>query len=86
MTTTPTTPPPPDEIWVLCRMARSDIFYIRYNIEAYEGLGIPTTLPGNQGHVRIILERRQREEMEQVLAGMAEEIELEILEWGEGAP
>jgi hypothetical protein len=86
MTQSSTTPPPPEEIWALCRVDRSDIFHVRYTLEAYEGLCIPTTLPGGGGLVRVIAEARQRDELRRVLEGLGDEIGLEILEWGEGRP
>lgn len=86
MDTTPTTPPEPKEIWALCRVDRADIFHVRYTLEAYEGVGIPTTLPGGGGLVRIITEERLRGELTRVLEGLGREIGLEILEWGEGTP
>ena len=37
------------EIWALCRVARPDIFLLRYTLEAHEGLCVSTTLPGGEG-------------------------------------
>ncbi len=71
------------EIWVVCRVARAEIFLIRYAIEAYEGLAVTTTLPGGEGLVRIYTEQRLRPLLEQVLEGLSQELTLEVMEWGE---
>ncbi|PLX38956.1 MAG: hypothetical protein C0608_11800 [Deltaproteobacteria bacterium] len=73
---------PPREIWVLCKVPREEIFYMRYNLEAYEGVGIPTTLPGREGLVKVITTEEQRKELEEILIAFADDISLEIIEWG----
>jgi len=55
---------------------------MRYNLEAYEGVGIPTTLPGREGLVKVITTEEQRKELEEILNSFADEISLEIIEWG----
>jgi len=71
------------EIWALCRVPRDGIFHLRYSIEAYEGLAVTTTLPGGEGLVQVYTEAALRPLLERVLAGIAEEMELEVVEWGE---
>ena len=75
--------PPLREVWTLCRVPREAICYLRYTLEAYEGLCIPTTVPGRGGLVRLLTEARLTPELDRVLAGLAEEIPLEILGRGE---
>ena len=55
-------------------------------MEAYEGLCVPTTLPGGEGLVRLITEKRLRGELEKVLKKLGDEMHIEVLRWGEGAP
>jgi hypothetical protein len=76
-------PETPREIWALCRVARDEIVHLRYSIEAYEGLAVTTTLPGGEGLVRIYTEERLRPLLERVLASLALEMSLEVVEWGE---
>lgn len=73
----------PREIWALCRVARDEIVHLRYSIEAYEGLAVTTTLPGREGLVRIYTEERLRGLLARVLRSLAEEMKLEVVEWGE---
>jgi hypothetical protein len=73
------------EVWVLCRVPKPEVCYLRYTLEAYEGLCIPTTLPGQGGVVRLLTSRESREALEATLHALSEELELEVLAWGEGA-
>lgn len=77
---------PDDEVWVRCRVPKADICYLRYTLEAYEGLCVPTTLPGKGGVVQLLTSRALRAQLEEVLAALAGETGLQILEWGEGNP
>jgi hypothetical protein len=74
----------PSEAWALCRVPKAEICYFRYTLEAYEGLCLPTTLPGQGGLVRLLTSLELRPELERCLAGLAREVEFEVLEWGEG--
>jgi hypothetical protein len=78
------TQPPPEEIWVLCRVPRAEICYLRYTLEAYEGLCVSTTVPGRGGLVRVYTDKGLREDLDRVLDALASELELEIIERGEG--
>lgn len=75
---------PPREIWTLCRVPREAICYLRYTLEAYEGLCIPTTVPGRGGLVRLLTEQSRLADLDRVLDGLARELPLEILGRGEG--
>ena len=72
----------PEEIWVLCRVPRHEIFFLRYNLDAYEGVAVSTTLPGGEGLVRIFTDESQRKELEELLISFEREIDLEVVEWG----
>lgn len=74
--------PKPVEIWVLCKVERPQIFFLRYTIEAHEGLAVSTTLPGGEGLVRIYTELSREEELEELLSALQSEIGLEIVERG----
>jgi len=74
------------EIWALCRVPKTEIYHLRYTLEAYEGLCVPTTLPGGGGFVRLLSSGGLRAELGAVLEALAGEIGLEVLEWGEGPP
>ena len=55
---------------------------MRYNLEAYEGVGIPTTLPGREGLVKVITTEEQRTVLEEILNWFADEVRMERIEWG----
>jgi hypothetical protein len=74
------------DVWVLCRVPRREVCYLRYTLEAYEGLCVPTTLPGRGGVVRLLTSAGLRAELQETLEALAAEMELEILEWGVGRP
>lgn len=76
--------PAPKEIWTLCRVPREAICYLRYTLESYEGLCIPTTVPGRGGLVRLLTEEHLVADLDLVLDGLAQELPLEILGRGEG--
>jgi len=74
----------PKEIWALCRVPRAELVYLRYTLEAYEGLCLATTLPGREGLVRLATVETSRRELEAVLSVLAEEIDLTVERWGGG--
>ena len=76
----------PKEIWAVCRVPRSELVYLRYTLEAYEGLCLATTLPGREGLVRLATTETSRRDLEAVLSALAEEIDLTVERWGEGVP
>lgn len=78
--------PETSEVWALCRIARDRLFRLRYTLEAYEGLCVATTAPGRGGLVWLRTSPSLRRELESVLAALAEEIGVEVVTWGEGAP
>lgn len=83
----PTVPrPPAPEVWALCRVPREHLCYLRYTLEAYEGLCLPTTLPGREGLVRLLTTAEQRDDLAAVLDALAAEFPLQVERWGEGAP
>ncbi len=71
------------ELHVICRVRRQDVGYLRYTLEAYEGLCLPTTLPGGGGRVRLATSPEQRPLLAHVLAGLGEEIGLQVEDWRE---
>ena len=73
------------EIYALCRVPKAEICFVRYTLEAYEGLCVPTTLPGGGGRLRLLTSAGQRVELEAVLRALAEEVSLVVESWSEGA-
>ncbi len=76
----------PRELWVLCRVPREELVFLRHTLEGYDGLCVATTLPGREGRVRLLTTADRRGELEAVLAGLAAEIDLQVESWAQGAP
>jgi hypothetical protein len=79
-------PDAPGEVWALCRAPKADLVYLRYTLEAYEGLCLATTLPGGGGLVELRSSVDRRAELEEALLSLASEIPLVVEAWGEGVP
>ena len=73
------------EVWALCRVPKAEICFVRYTLEAYEGLCVPTTLPGGGGRLRLLTSAGQRSELEAVLRGLADEVPIVVESWSEGS-
>jgi hypothetical protein len=78
------TPPPPDEIWALLKMAKPDIFFIRHITEAYEGLCVPTTVANSDGLVLLQADKSLEGELRTAVKALTEEFEIEVIQWGTG--
>ena len=74
----------PNEINIFCRVPKGELCYLRYTLEAYEGLCTPTTLPGGGGRVRVTAGAGRRAELEAVLDALTEEIPLIVEQRGDG--
>lgn len=79
-------PNPPAEVQATCRLARSDLVYLRHTLEAYDGLCIPTTPPGRSGLVRLLTTADRRQELETVLQALAAEFPLQVEGWEVAGP
>ncbi len=75
----------PREIWAVCRIPHTHIYHLRYTLDAHEGLCVATTLRHPEGRVRLLTSEDRRAELERVLAALAGEVPLEVLEWGRGS-
>lgn len=69
------------ELQVICTVSTPELCYFRHTLEAYEGLCVPTTLPGGQGRVRLATSAAQRARLATVLAALATEIPLQVGPW-----
>ncbi len=72
------------DVWALCRVPRAEVCFVRYTLEAYEGLCIPTTLPGGAGRLRLLTSREQKADLDAVLRSLADQVALVVESWGEG--
>lgn len=72
------------DVWAICRVPRAEVCFLRYTLEAYEGLCIPTTLPGREGRLRLLTSPQKAAELDSVLRALAAELPLVVESWGEG--
>lgn len=86
--TSTNTPPAVDtgDVWVVVRLEKPEIYFLRYTVESYEGLCVPTTLPGGEGLVLLTTTSDLAETLAEALEGLKKEMEIEVLEWGTGDP
>lgn len=62
----------------LCfRVDRADIAYLRFILEAYEGLAVMRTLDPAEGLVMFYVSRSRESELEELLAGLGRELMIE---------
>ena len=59
-----------------CRLKRSDIWYLHFIFEAYDGIGTVSTVVPSEGIVEIRMPASRREEGERLLEALSGEIEL----------
>jgi hypothetical protein len=78
------TPPPPEEIWALVKMAKPDIFFIRHITEAYEGLCVPTTVPNSDGLVLLQSDKSLEDDLHTAVKALTDEFGIEVIRWGTG--
>jgi hypothetical protein len=62
------------------RIKRSDIAYMKFILESYEGLGVLRTIDPREGIVEVMVPPGLERDMERVLEGLGEEIPLKRIE------
>ncbi|MGQ9509645.1 MAG: DUF4911 domain-containing protein [Thermodesulfobacteriota bacterium] len=65
------------------RLNRKDIAYLKFIIEAYEGMAVVRTKDPNEGIVELMVAPGWEKEVEEVLEGLRKEIPMEVLHQGE---
>lgn len=67
------------------RVNRRDIVFLKFILEAYEGMNVMSTVDNESGIIRILIMPGFEQEMEGLLADLAGQVVMEPVEWdGEG--
>jgi hypothetical protein len=68
------------------RVKRRDIVFLKFILEAYEGMNVMSTVDNGAGIIRILIMPGFEQEMEGVLDDLGSQVIMEEVEWeGEGA-
>lgn len=65
------------------RVSRSDMVYLKFIMEAYEGMNVMTTVDNTAGIIRIAIMPGFEEEMDGLLAELGKKVVMEPVEWDE---
>ncbi|MBI2354489.1 MAG: DUF4911 domain-containing protein [Deltaproteobacteria bacterium] len=66
------------------RVARADMVFLKFILEAYEGMNVMTTVDNVNGIIRIAIMPGFEGEMDNLLADLGRQVGMEAVEW-EGA-
>ncbi|NOY44697.1 MAG: DUF4911 domain-containing protein [Deltaproteobacteria bacterium] len=69
----------PREIWVECRVPHAHIYFVRYTLDAYDGLCLASTVEDPSGRVRLLSTEDRADELDRVLEALAEEVPLRVV-------
>ena len=68
------------------RVDRRHIGYLKWLLESHDGMATPTTRPGTDDHVDLLIAPDFIDEMEELLAALHEEFEVEFIDPPEKMP
>lgn len=63
------------------RVAKRDMVYLKFILEAYEGMNVMTTVDNTNGIIRIVLMPGFEEDMDGLLAELGTRVTMEPVEW-----
>lgn len=65
------------------RVAKRDIVYLKFILEAYEGMNVMSTVNNDAGIIRILIMPGFEEDMDSLLAKLGEKTAMEPVTWSE---
>jgi len=65
------------------RVRHQDMVYLKFILEAYEGMNVMSTVDNTAGIIRIAIMPGFVEDMDQLLAELGRKVEMEAVEWQE---
>lgn len=68
------------------RVARRDMVYLKFILEAYEGMNVMTTVDNVNGIIRIAVMPGFEEDMDSLLAELGRQVGMEAVAWDESHP
>jgi len=69
---------------MICRyfkVRQSDIVYLKYITEAYEGMNVMSTVDNREAIIRIAIMPGFEADMDALLAELGKQVEMEAVEW-----
>jgi hypothetical protein len=63
------------------KVKQRDIVYIKFILEAYEGMNIMSTVDNTAGIIRIVIMDGFENDMDALLAELGKDVEMEVVEW-----
>lgn len=73
---------------MICRyfkVAHRDMVYLKFILEAYEGMNVMSTVDNKVGIIRIAIMPGFVQDMDDLLAELGKQVGMETVEWGDGA-
>jgi len=65
------------------KVKQRDIVYIKFILEAYEGMNIMSTVDNKAGIIRIVIMDGFENDMDALLAELGKQVEMEAVEWND---
>lgn len=69
---------------MICRyfkVAHRDMVYLKFILEAYEGMNVMSTVDNRAGIIRIVIPPGFEADMDELLASLAKQVGMEAVEW-----
>ena len=66
------------------KVTHRDMVYLKFILEAYEGMNVMSTVDNKAGIIRIAIMPGFLEDMEGVLAELGRQVSMEPVEWNDG--
>ena len=63
------------------RVNRTDMVYLKFILEAYEGMNVMSTVDNGAGIIRIVIMPGFEEDMEGLLAELGTQVAMQPVEW-----
>ncbi|MEI6306119.1 MAG: DUF4911 domain-containing protein [Deltaproteobacteria bacterium] len=73
---------------MICRyfkVASHDIVYLKFILEAYEGMNVMSTVDNANGIIRIMIMRGFEEDMEELIKELGTRVSMEPVDWPDQA-
>ena len=65
------------------KVNRRDIVYLKFILEAYEGMNVMSTVDNAAGIIRIVIMPGFEDDMDELLAELGKQVVMEPVEWSE---
>ncbi|HIJ82410.1 MAG TPA: DUF4911 domain-containing protein [Desulfuromonadales bacterium] len=73
---------------MICRyfkVAHRDMVFLKFILEAYEGMNVMSTVDNRAGIIRIAIMPGFESDIDELLADLGRQVRMEAVEWNEGS-